>query len=307
MQTQTLVNAQQVPVRVDGAAARAPRGASTRSRHRRAVERVIETMQQRLSEPFHLDEMARVALMSRFHFSQAFRRLTGLPPCTYLGTVRLEAAKRLLLTTRLSITEVCLEVGYSSLSTFVRRFGSAVGVSPRRLRSLAASPESWPGPVRSTPAANSPTRAVVSGRIASSETVPGPIFVGLFETSIPQGWPVACDILEAPGDYSLAVSSEGVFYLYAAATAGSATAYLLPAGALRGGGSAVTVSGGRVCGATNVDLRAPEPTDLPILVALPVSAAAPEDPVATEPGRVQSRAAQVSQTGTRRVEREALG
>ena len=128
-----------------------PSLSDTKRSHHRAVERVISAMRQRLDEEFSLQEMANVAFMSPFHFNRIFRQVTGVPPCQFMSALRLESARRLLLTTKLSVTEVCFEVGYSSLGTFTRRFTDLLGISPRSLRRLAKLPAS-PPPVRATPA-----------------------------------------------------------------------------------------------------------------------------------------------------------
>lgn len=107
--------------------------------HRCVVERVVSVMRQRLNRNFSLAEMATVAGVSPFHFSRIFRQVTGVSPGRFHAALRLEAAERLLVTTRLSVTEICFEVGYSSLGTFVRRFTDEKGLSPRQLRRSAGS------------------------------------------------------------------------------------------------------------------------------------------------------------------------
>src|SRR5215207_10530367 len=105
--------------------------------HRRAVERVITAARERLCEPISLRDMSRVAYLSTFHFNRVFHQITGLPPTQFISAMRLEEAKRLLLNSQLSITDICFEVGYNSLSTFTRRFTQRVGLGPREFRYLA--------------------------------------------------------------------------------------------------------------------------------------------------------------------------
>ena len=109
----------------------------TLAAHRRAVERVITTARERLCEPISLQDMSRVAYLSTFHFNRVFHQITGLPPAKFISAMRLDEAKRLLLNTHLSITDICFEVGYNSLSTFTRRFTQRVGLGPREFRYLA--------------------------------------------------------------------------------------------------------------------------------------------------------------------------
>src|SRR5262250_816963 len=83
--------------------------------HERAVQRVICTFRDRLDQNISLKEMAAVAYMSRYHFNRTFRQVTGLPPRRFLTKLRVEAATRMLLDTNHSITEICLDLGYTSL------------------------------------------------------------------------------------------------------------------------------------------------------------------------------------------------
>src|SRR5690242_5917320 len=109
----------------------------TLASHRRAVERVITSARERLCEPISLHDMSRVAYLSAFHFNRVFHQITGLPPNKFISALRLDEAKRLLLNTNFSITDICFEVGYNSLSTFTRRFTQRVGLGPREFRYLA--------------------------------------------------------------------------------------------------------------------------------------------------------------------------
>ena len=110
---------------------------ATTAAHHEAVERVIRVMRDRLDEPLTLQEMSRIAYISPYHFNRIFRQITGIPPNQFFYAMRLETAKRLLLTTNTSVTDLCFDVGYNSLGTFIRRFTGLVGVSPSRFRSLA--------------------------------------------------------------------------------------------------------------------------------------------------------------------------
>ena len=89
--------------------------------------------------PPRLDVLARTAGFSRFHFIRLFRRAFRATPYQYLLRRRIERAKLLLGQSRLSVTAVCLDVGFESLGSFSRRFRHAVGTSPRDYRVRAAS------------------------------------------------------------------------------------------------------------------------------------------------------------------------
>jgi len=90
--------------------------------HREAVIRVIEVLRHNADPGLALGEMAKIALISRFHFDRLFRQVVGIPPRQFQSALRIVHAKRLLLTSNLTALDVCLAVGYSSLGTFTRRF-----------------------------------------------------------------------------------------------------------------------------------------------------------------------------------------
>ncbi len=242
--------------------------------HYEAVERVIRMMHERLDEPLSLQEMSRIAYISPFHFNRIFRQITGIPPNQYFYALRLERAKRLLLTTDTSVTDVCFDVGYNSLGTFVRRFTGLVGLSPSRFRSLAR--HATPGLFMPTPSPFDVKSTIfpagISGNISAPAWFQGTIFVGLFTTPIPQGSPVSGAVIEQPGPYRVLQVADGVYYLLAAGLAQSKdfSDYFLYETTLRGGGQPILVRNGAVEGSTELALRPPEAFDPPILMALPL-------------------------------------
>ena len=108
------------------------------------LRRARDTMDRDYAEPLDVPALARVALMSPGHFSRSFRAAYGETPYSYLMTRRIERAKMLLRRGDLSVTEVCFEVGGSSLGTFSTRFTELVGVSPRVYRERAADVDGIP-------------------------------------------------------------------------------------------------------------------------------------------------------------------
>jgi len=84
-----------------------------------------------------LEQAAREACLSPFHFQRLFARTFGESPHAFVTRLRMERARRLLEADDMPVTEVCLEVGYVSLGTFSRRFAERVGRSPSEYR-LAA-------------------------------------------------------------------------------------------------------------------------------------------------------------------------
>lgn len=91
-------------------------------------------MDREYARPLDVAALARAALMSSAHFSRQFRATYGESPYVYLMTRRIERAKALLRRGELSVTEVCLEVGCSSLGSFSARFTELVGETPTAYR-----------------------------------------------------------------------------------------------------------------------------------------------------------------------------
>ena len=91
------------------------------------------------ARPLDVEALARTACMSSGHFSRSFRAAYGETPYSYLMTRRIERAMTLLRRGDLSVTEVCFEVGCSSLGTFSTRFTELVGVPPSVYREQQAS------------------------------------------------------------------------------------------------------------------------------------------------------------------------
>jgi len=241
----------------------------------RAVERVILDMRERLEKPLSLDEMAEIAHLSRYHFNRVFRRVTGISPRKFLATLRLEHAKRLLLTTTLTITEVCFETGYSSLGTFTSHFTTFVGVTPSQWRRLPAAMEqssevltSLVGMMQMRAHAPSP---VLTGCIEAPDAFHGLIFVGLFDTNIPESRPCDGDLLLTAGKYSIAQIRDGSYFVLAVAIEQPQDLmnFFIPDTMLRGRSEALTITNGCVTGSADISLWAPRLIDPPILIALP--------------------------------------
>jgi AraC-like DNA-binding protein len=102
------------------------------------LRRVRDRIDREYARPLDVEALARDAHMSAGHFSREFRRAYGESPYSYLMTRRIERAMALLRRGDLSVTEVCFEVGCSSLGTFSTRFTELVGVPPSVYRRQAA-------------------------------------------------------------------------------------------------------------------------------------------------------------------------
>ena len=102
------------------------------------LRRVRDRIDREYAQPLDVEALARSAHMSAGHFSREFRRAYGESPYGYLMTRRIERAMALLRRGDLSVTEVCFEVGCSSLGTFSTRFTELVGTPPSTYRRHAA-------------------------------------------------------------------------------------------------------------------------------------------------------------------------
>jgi len=109
----------------------------------RRLLRARDAMDRTYAQPLDLATLARIAYVSEAHFSRTFRATFGETPHRYLQRRRVERALFLLRETDRSVTEICLDVGFTSLGTFSRTFRAVVGEPPttyRRRATAAAVP-----------------------------------------------------------------------------------------------------------------------------------------------------------------------
>lgn len=171
-----------------------------------AVFAAISWMRDQLGNPQELRDFARAALMSPFHFHRVFRAVTATTPGRFLTALRMSQARRLLLETDMSATDISIAVGYSSFGTFTTQFTRLIGVSPGRFRARAAAIGELS--VRELLASYSPcprglrrgARGWVGPRPDGS---PGIAVVGLFPSRIAQEPPLTCAVIEPPGSVRL--------------------------------------------------------------------------------------------------------
>ena len=95
--------------------------------------------------PLDLQEISKQACLSRYHFLRLFRNAFETTPHQYLIHRRIEKAKELLLSGRLSVTDVCFEVGFESLGSFSTLFRRRVGDAPMSYRDRQRSLRKVPG------------------------------------------------------------------------------------------------------------------------------------------------------------------
>jgi AraC-like DNA-binding protein len=104
----------------------------------RRMLRARDAMDRDYAEPLDIPRLAKIAIVSEAHFIRTFRATFGEPPHRYLQRRRVERAMFLLRETDRSVSEICLDVGFTSLGTFGRTFKQIVGESPTSYRKRAA-------------------------------------------------------------------------------------------------------------------------------------------------------------------------
>ncbi len=100
----------------------------------RRLLRARDAMDRAYAEPLDISALAGIAYVSEAHFIRSFRATFGETPHRYLQRRRVERAMFLLRSTDRSVTDICLETGFSSLGTFSRTFADIVGEPPSAYR-----------------------------------------------------------------------------------------------------------------------------------------------------------------------------
>ncbi|GAA4549668.1 AraC family transcriptional regulator [Amycolatopsis samaneae] len=264
-----------------------------------AVLRAISSMHERYCEPITLTELAGEVFAGPFHFSRVFTSATGVTPGRFLTAVRLFEAKRLLLTTSLSVPDIGRGVGYRGVGAFTSRFVRAVGMTPSQYRApevselmVAVAPHFQRMPalsrLREMGRGCVPVQRHTGTLTARLTTPPGAapaqVLVGLFGDAIPQSGPVAFAGLAETGQCELTIHGvpPGEWTVMAVAEHAKGTpASTFSVGTLPwrprvGPGGRTTV---------RLDLRAPGPADPPVAITL----ATRTEPLAAGLGRAVRR------------------
>jgi transcriptional regulator GlxA family with amidase domain len=100
----------------------------------RRLRMAKDVMDRQWAEPLDLEAVAAGAGYSRYHFVRLFKRAYGETPGRYLSRRRLERAQDLLRTAELTVSEICLAVGFGSLGSFCTRFKEITGSTPTEYR-----------------------------------------------------------------------------------------------------------------------------------------------------------------------------
>jgi AraC family transcriptional regulator len=102
-----------------------------------AIRAVRDYIEANLCRQISLEDLAALAHLSPFYFARCFKATMGLAPHQYVIARRMELAKRLLLTTRLNVSEIAWAIGYENISHFRRLFALHIGVTPGVIRRAA--------------------------------------------------------------------------------------------------------------------------------------------------------------------------
>lgn len=98
------------------------------------LRRARDHIDRHYAAPLDLDRLAAVAGMSKYHFVRCFEVTYGETPIRYVTRRRIERAQDLLRSANLTVTEICMSVGFASLGSFSSRFHELVGESPSAYR-----------------------------------------------------------------------------------------------------------------------------------------------------------------------------
>jgi AraC family transcriptional regulator len=101
---------------------------------KRQLGTVGEHIEAHLEQRLTIDELARLAAMSPFHFCRSFKRTTGLAPHQYVLARRIDLAKRRLTSTPLSVQAIAWSIGFENVNHFRQQFAAQFGVTPGALR-----------------------------------------------------------------------------------------------------------------------------------------------------------------------------
>lgn len=178
------------------------------------IQRAVQLIHERYDDPLSLDDMARSAVMSKFHFLRMFRDATGVTPARFLSAVRLAHAKRLLRATDLNISDISVRVGYNSTGSFTRRFTESVGCSPAQYRWLGRREVGRTAVAEPHPHGEGFT---IAGVVRSPRPDLSSICVGLFSGPIIERCPAASVVLDGPGPFRLEDVPAGTWYVHAVA------------------------------------------------------------------------------------------
>ena len=122
------------------------RFASTGQLSPRRLGRVMEYMRANLAEDVRLEDIARAAGLSVFHFARLFRNTTGLAPYRFLTRCRVEKVKELLVESEKTLADIAAEAGFADQSHMSNIFKRLAGLPPGAFRSAVSANAPYPRP-----------------------------------------------------------------------------------------------------------------------------------------------------------------
>lgn len=173
-----------------------------------AVTHAVESMTESLDESHSLCDISRGAFLSRFHFHRVFYAVTTCTPARFLTALRLAKAKRLLVETSTSCTDISIAVGYSSFGTFTSQFTRLVGLSPGKFRRYATQFADQPIGILPVDTAGQDGHGLEIGVSGRPDGLKAQVTVAVFSHERPQEKPVDCAVGWAPGRVRLGASAE---------------------------------------------------------------------------------------------------
>lgn len=230
-------------------------------------------------EPLTLASIADAVGYSPFHLARRFKAEVGLAPMQWLAAQRFLRARQLLLGSDASVTDICMEVGFSSLGTFTRRFTGEVGLGPTEFRRLPERLSEDPAPLAHVPGVD-PDGGRLLGRIRFTDLAramvgPDPVlYIGLFPERAARGRP-ACGSYLRTDRFAFHDIPPGQYWLLASAYADDDVLRPLTEDRpVTGGVGAPVRIGRRQISEHVVQMSAPDEWATPITVALPALTAA---------------------------------
>ncbi|GIQ68121.1 AraC family transcriptional regulator [Xylanibacillus composti] len=245
------------------------------------IDHVLAYIQQHLYDPLTLNDLAKQAAYSPYHFTRLFKKRIGVSPQYYVSVLRLQRAKELLLHTGLSVRDISLEVGQQSLGTFTTRFTERVGVTPAQFRNSPMLAEDHKYTLRhlnnweqyEMKAGRPVSPHTIEGNVHADQPFEGVVFIGLFAKPIPERIPLYGTLLFNPGSFRFTNVRPGIYYIMATSMAWDMQAIdvLLPHNTLRTRSrTPVIVGGSEPVPFQHVQLYPPRIDDPPILISLPL-------------------------------------
>ena len=98
------------------------------------ISRAVKYIDENVTQKITLDDIAEAVHISKYYLSRLFKQEMGMPPMAYVSTTKLNAAKTLLKTTKLSVVDIAYKLGYTSSASFINIFTQHVGMSPSQFR-----------------------------------------------------------------------------------------------------------------------------------------------------------------------------